>query len=135
MYLTKIKEGYIHVPELPKEVKNMKRGLYTLIYTGHIFNNKPTPIKYGLFGEGVGSNAKSRFSSYRNMGKNIRPGNGSYKTMKILNEKLNIGEKVEVYFKEIPDNIIEKDGWNYKVDIYHYEKLYKQQHKDTLWLN
>ena len=134
MYITKIKEGYIDVPKLPKEIRNMQRGIYIFLYKGHIFNYIISPVKCGLFGEGVNSNARSRFSSYRSMGKNIKPGNGSYKTMKILNEKLNIGEKIEVIFKEIPNDIIEKDGWIYKVDIYHYEKLYKQKHKDTLWL-
>ena len=134
MYITKIKEGYIDVPKLPKEIRNIQRGIYIFLYEGHIFNFKLTPIKCGLFGEGVNSNAKSRFSSYRTVGKNIKPGNGSYKTMKILNEKLNVGEKIEVIFQEIPNDTIEKDGWTYRVDIYHEENLLKQKYKDTLWL-
>ena len=78
MVFTKIKEGYLDVPKIPKE-DIIKRGLYTLEYNGNV-------IKVGIYGEGVDSNNKSRFSDYRSKGKNITPGNGSYKTMKIINE-------------------------------------------------
>ena len=90
MIIKKISEGYIDVPIIPKD-KIIKRGLYTLTYKGKVF-------KVGIYGEGVNSNNKTRFSAYRSKGKNIVPGNGSYKTMKIINEKLNIGGEVKVKF-------------------------------------
>ena len=92
MYITKIKEGKLEVPIISKE-NIIKRGLYTLTYKNKV-------IKVGCYGEGVSSNNYTRFSSYRNKGNNIVPGNGSYKTMKVLNENLEIGDKVEIKFIE-----------------------------------
>tara|TARA_R110000744_G_C18870563_1_gene505251 strand:+ start:84 stop:464 length:381 start_codon:yes stop_codon:yes gene_type:complete len=126
MYITKIKEGKLEVPIISKE-NIIKRGLYTLTYKNKV-------IKVGCYGEGVSSNNYTRFSSYRNKGNNIVPGNGSYKTMKVLNENLEIGDKVEIKFIALP-NDIELYGYNWKVDLYHEEDKLKKQHKDTLWLN
>ena len=125
MIIKKIKEGYIDVPIIEKK-NNIKRGLYLLIYQDQV-------IKVGVFGEGVKSNSRSRFSSYRSKGKNITPGNGSYKTMKVLNENLKIGEHVEVAFKRLPEDI-ELNGYKWKVDLYHEENRLKNKFKDTLWL-
>jgi len=126
MIIKKISEGYIDVPIIPKD-KIIKRGLYTLTYRGKVF-------KVGIYGEGVNSNNKTRFSAYRSKGKNIIPGNGSYKTMKIINEKLNIGGEVKVKFIKLPkDRII--DGYVWKVDLYNEEDKLKNKYKDTLWLN
>tara|TARA_R100000541_G_scaffold58172_1_gene69097 strand:- start:489 stop:869 length:381 start_codon:yes stop_codon:yes gene_type:complete len=125
MIITKIKEGYIDVPKISKE-DTIKNGLYILVYNGSI-------IKVGIYGEGVNSNNKSRFSAYRSKGKNIIPGNGSYKTMEVLNEKLKVGDTVEARFKRVPeDRII--DGYKWKVDLYHEEKKLKDIYKDSLWL-
>ena len=126
MIIKKISEGYIDVPIIPKD-KIIKRGLYILVYNGSI-------IKVGIYGEGVNSTNKSRFASYRNKGKDIVPGNGSYKTMKVLNEKLDIGDQIEVRFIQLPDDKI-IDGYKWKVDLYHEEKKYKETYKDSLWLN
>ena len=126
MIIKKIKEGYIDVPIIEKK-NNIKRGLYLLIYQDQV-------IKVGVFGEGVKSNSRSRFSSYRSKGKNITPGNGSYKTMKVLNENLKIGEHVNVAFKRLPEDI-ELNGYKWKVDLYHEENRLKNKFKDTLWLN
>ena len=125
MYITKLKEGHIDVPIIPKD-KIIKRGLYTLTYKGKI-------IKVGIYGEGVNSNNYSRFAQYRCMGKMNTPGNGSYKTIKILNERMVVGDSVEVRFKKLPDDI-EMNGYKWKVDLYHEEEKLKIKHKNTLWL-
>jgi len=126
MIIKKISEGYIDVPLIPKD-KVIKRGLYILVYKGRI-------IKVGIYGEGNSSTNKSRFASYRNSGKYLKPGNGSYKTMKVLDEKLEIGDTVEVRFKELPeDRMI--DGYRWKVDLYYEEKKLKDTYKNSLWLS
>jgi hypothetical protein len=125
MYITKIEEGKLEVPPVSKE-NIIKRGLYTLVYKGKV-------IKVGCFGEGVFSNNKTRFSSYRNMGMNLVPVNGSYKTMKVLNENLKVGEKVEVIFKKLPTDVY-MDGFWWKVDLYREEDELKKEFKDSLWL-
>ena len=125
MYITKIEEGKLEVPQIPKE-NIIKRGLYTLVYKGKV-------IKVGCFGEGIFSNNKTIFSSYRNMGMNLVPVNGSYKTMKVLNENLKIGEKVEVIFKKLPTDVY-MDGFWWKVDLYREEEKLKKEFKDSLWL-
>jgi hypothetical protein len=126
MYITKIGEGILEVPQISKE-NIIKRGLYTLVYKGKV-------IKVGCFGEGVTSNNKTRFNSYRTIGKNVIPtANGSYKTMKVLNENLKVGEKVEVIFKKLPTDIY-MDGFWWKVDLYHEEDKLKKEYKDSLWL-
>jgi hypothetical protein len=125
MIITKVREGYIHVPIIAKEYI-IKRGLYTLTYQGQV-------IKGGLFGEGVNSNNKTRFAAYRNMGLYITPGNGSYKTMKVLNEKLKVGDIIEVTFIPLPKDIYQ-DGYWWKVDLYKEEEKLKTQYKNTLWL-
>tara|TARA_R110002012_G_C11363644_1_gene581151 strand:+ start:225 stop:605 length:381 start_codon:yes stop_codon:yes gene_type:complete len=126
MIIEKLKEGYIDVPIISKE-NTIKRGLYLMIFKGSI-------IKVGVYGEGVNSTNKSRFCAYRNKGKDIKPGNGSYKTMKVLNENLNISDQIEVRFIQLPDDKI-IDGYRWKVDLYHEEKKYKEIYKDSLWLN
>mgnify|MGYP003625640894 FL=1 len=125
MIIKKIKKGYLDVPIISKE-NIIKRGLYVLVFKGEV-------IKVGIYGEGVNSNNKSRFASYRNKGKYITPGNGSYKTMKILNENLKVGDCVEVFFKKLPEDR-EIDGYVWKVDLYHEEEKLKNQHKHSLWL-
>ncbi len=126
MKITKLKEGLIDVPKVPKE-SIIKRGLYTLAYKGKVF-------KVGIYGEGVKSNNKTRFSAYRSMGLNIKPGNGSYKTMKVINEKLNIGDEIQVTFIKLPEDRM-LDGYKWKVDLYNEEDILKNKYKDTLWLN
>ena len=126
MIIKKIKEGYIDVPIIEKK-NSIKRGLYLLIYQDQV-------IKVGVFGEGVNSNSKSRFSAYRSKGKDITPGNGSYKTMKVLNEKLKVGEHIDVAFKSLPEDI-ELNGYKWKVDLYHEEDKLKNKFKNTLWLS
>jgi len=126
MYITKIEEGKLEVPQISKE-NIIRRGLYTLVYKGKV-------IKVGCFGEGVISNNKTRFNSYRTIGKNVIPtANGSYKTMKVLNENLKVGEKVEVIFKKLPTDIY-MDGFWWKVDLYREEDELKKEYKDSLWL-
>ena len=83
MYITKIGEGILEVPQISKE-NIIKRGL-------------------------------------------------SYKTMKVLNENLKIGEKVEVIFKKLPTDIY-MDGFWWKVDLYREEEKLKKEFKDSLWL-
>jgi len=126
MVFTKIKEGYLDVPKIPKE-DIIKRGLYTLEYNGNV-------IKVGIYGEGVGSNNKSRFSSYRSKGKNMTPGNGSYKTMKTINENIKVGDVIEVNFIKLPEDRFIDNYW-WKVDLYSEEDKLKDTYKDTLWLN
>jgi hypothetical protein len=126
MVITKVEEGYLDVPLISKE-DTIERGLYTLTYKGKV-------VKVGCYGEGVNSNSKSRFAAYRNKGKDITPGNGSYKTMKVLNENLEVGDVIEVTFIELPkDRYI--DGYWWKVDLYTEEQKLKNQYSDTLWLN
>jgi len=125
MIITKVKEGKIDVPRIAKE-DIIKRGLYTLTYKGKV-------IKVGCYGEGVGSNNQTRFASYRSMGLSILPGNGSYKTIKTLDENLEVGDQVEVTFIPLPEDIYQ-DGYRWKVDLYHEEQKLKTQYQDTLWL-
>ena len=126
MKITKLKEGYIDVPIISKE-NIIRRGLYLMIF-------KDIIIKVGIYGEGVKSTNKSRFAAYRNMGKEIKPKNGSYKTMKVLNEKLKVGDEIEVRFIKLPtDRII--DGYTWKVDLYKEEDKLKNDNRKSLWLN
>ena len=53
--------------------------------------------------------------------------------MKVLNENLKIGEKVEVIFKKLPTDIY-MDGFWWKVDLYREEDKLKKEYKDSLWL-
>ena len=123
MIIKKLKNGLIDVPI----VKNIiKRGLYLMKFNGDV-------IKVGIYGEGCKSNNYTRFMSYRSKGKNIVPGNGSYKTIKILDEKLNVGDEIEVEFIELPaDRMI--DGYLWKVDLYNEEDKMKEIYKESLWL-
>lgn len=125
MKITKLKEDYIEVPIIPKN-KMIRRGLYTLTY-------KRKVIKVGIYGEGVNSNNRTRFGNYRCKGKKNTPGNGSYKTIKVLNEKMEVGDVVKVKFIKLPDDI-EMEGYTWKVDLYHEEEKLKEKHKNTLWL-
>ena len=104
----------------------IKRGLYTFTYKGQV-------IKGGVFGLGVYSNNKTRFHMYRSVCLRMFSGNGSYNTMKILNEKLKVGDTIEVTFIPLPENIYQ-DGCLQKVDVYKEEKKLQAQYKDTLWL-
>ena len=125
MIITKVEDGLINVPIVKKE-NIIKRGLYTLTFKGKV-------IKVGIYGEGVKSNNKSRFSAYRNKGKDITPGNGSYKTMKLINENLKVGDEIKVDWIELPGDI-ELNGYMWKVDLYHEEDKLKKKHQKTLWL-
>ena len=135
MIITKTKEGYIDVPIIAKK-DIIKRGLYTFTYKGQV-------IKGGVFGLGVYSNNKTRFSMYRSVGsrmgsvqnveKLLATKNGSYNTMKTLNEKLKVGDAIEVTFIPFPENIYQ-DGCLQKVDVLKEEKKLQAQYKDTLWL-
>jgi len=125
MIIKKIREGYIDVPKISVE-DTIQRGVYIMVVKGKI-------RKVGIFGEGVGSNSRSRFAAYRSKGKNIKPGNGSYKTMKILDENLKVGDEVEVRFQKMPEDII-KDGIVYSANLYIMEKLLKNKYKKSLWL-
>ena len=125
MIITKVDEGLIDVPIVKKD-NIIKRGLYTLNFKGKV-------IKVGIYGEGVKSNNKSRFSAYRNKGKDITPGNGSYKTMKLINENLKVGDEIKVDWIELPEDI-ELYGYIWKVDLYHEEDKLKKKHQKTLWL-
>jgi hypothetical protein len=54
--------------------------------------------------------------------------------MKVLDEKLEVGDTVEVRFKELPeDRMI--DGYRWKVDLYYEEKKLKDTYKNSLWLS
>ena len=131
--ITKIAEGVIDVPKLPSNAV-LSQGLYIMLFE--------EPIKVGIFGEGVNSNSRSRFNSYRSMGKNLNSilngtknySNGSLKTMEIINKKLTPGESVDVYFKPLPASRVLEDGYTYKVDLYVEEDKLKKRYKDTLWL-
>ena len=125
MIITKVREGYIHVPIIAKK-DIIKRGLYIFIYKGQV-------IKGGCYGLGATSNNKQRFQTYRTIGLRMVPGNGSYNTMKTLNEKLKVGDTIEVTFIPLPENIYQ-DGCLQKVDVRKEEKKLQAQYKDTLWL-
>ena len=131
--ITKISEGVIDVPTLPSNAE-LDQGIYIMMYV-------ETPIKVGCFGEGVTSNSKSRFVTYRTVGKNLseylnggKKQNGSVKTMRIINEKLRPGESVDVYFKPLPASRVLDDGYTYKVDLYKEENKLKNKYKNSLWL-
>lgn len=132
--ITKLAEGVIDVPYLLDEYI-LKQGLYIMLF-------EDTPVKVGIFGEGVKSDSKSRFETYRTVGKNLesylngsKKSNGSVKTMRILNESLLPGESVDVYFKPLPGSRVLEDGYTYKVDLYIEEHKLKNKYKDTLWLS
>jgi len=123
--ITKIGENQINVPILPKKYQ-WSKGVYTIIFKG-------TKRKIGIFGTGK-SGAYERFISYRTVGQDLSKvyRNGSYKTMKILNEKLKIGEKVSIHFQKVPkDRII--NGVSYVVDLYKIERELQEKYKN-LWL-
>ena len=132
IFIKKTGEYQIDVPT----VENiLNQGLYIMVYNGKV-------RKVGIFGEGVSSTNRTRFQSYKSMGKNLfeyisnptKKQNGSFKTIKVLNEKLEIGEKVEVRFKELPKYKY-MDGHRWKVDLYYEEEKLKQAYKNTLWLS
>ena len=125
MIIKKIREGYIDVPIISSE-DNIQRGIYIMVVKGKI-------RKVGIFGEGVNSNSRKRFAGYRSSGKHLKPGNGSYKTMKVLNERLEVGDEVEVRFKKAPENKV-IDGIVYSANLYIMEKLLKNKYKESLWL-
>ena len=132
IFIKKIEEYQIDVPII-KNILN--QGLYIMVYKGKV-------RKVGIFGEGVSSTNYTRFNSYRSMGKKLfeyisnptKKQNGSFTTIKVLNEKLEIGEKVEVRFKELPKYKY-MEGYRWKVDLYHEEEKLKQTYKNTLWLS
>lgn len=131
--LEKINPNFINIPKVSK-LHNLRRGIYMWIYKGEV-------IKVGIFGEGTKSNASTRYAGYRSVNKNIEKyknkdnkNNGSVVPILTLIDRLLVGEKIEVIFKEVPENKI-IDGYPYKVDLYQLEENYKQKHKDTLWLN
>ena len=137
--ITKIAEKKLIVPALgTNHHHNLKRGIYEWVHQGNT-------IKYGLFGEGVDSNASSRYSVYRSSGKhlskylenpkkNTKKGNGSVKPMTVLDEILKVGESVSVYFYEVINPTIEVDGVRYDINLATIEKEAKST-KETLLLN
>jgi len=132
--LTKQEDFLIAVPKLPQEFK-YKAGVYQWMYKGRV-------VKVGIFGEGVYSSAYSRYSTYRSVGKALhsylstnKKQNGSVKPMKVLNEKLQQGESVEVYICKVPEELRSIDGLLYRVDLYALEESYKSKNKETLWLS
>jgi len=132
IFIKKIEEYKIDVPIIKNPID---QGVYIIVHKGKV-------RKVGVFGEGVSSNSYTRFNSYRSMGKKLfeyingptKSQNGSFKTIKVLNEKLKIGEEVEVRFKELP-KYKHMDGYRWKVDLYYEEEKLKQTYKNTLWLN
>lgn len=131
--ITKIDEGIIDVPVLPPNAE-LDQGIYIMMY-------HEIPIKVGCFGEGVTSNSKSRFATYRTVGNNLyeylngsKKQNGSVKTIKLINENLSKGESVDVYFKPLPASRVLEDGYTYKVDLYIEENKLKNKYKNSLWL-
>ena len=58
--------------------------------------------------------------------------NGRYKTMKILNKKLKVGEKASVHFQKVPEGRI-INGVPYIVDLYRIERELQEKCK-YLWL-
>jgi hypothetical protein len=132
--LTKQEDFLIAVPKLPQEFK-YKAGVYQWRYRGRV-------VKVGIFGEGVHSSAYSRYSTYRSVGKALysylstnKKQNGSVKPMKVLNEKLQQGESVEVHICKVPEELRNIDGLLYRVDLYALEEFYKNKNKQTLWLS
>ena len=53
--------------------------------------------------------------------------------MKVLNERLEVGDEVEVRFKKAPENKV-IDGIVYSANLYIMEKLLKNKYKESLWL-
>ena len=131
MEITKTKKGVIYVPPLGiNHQHNIPVGIYEWEFTN--------PIKFGLFGEGVSSNASSRYNTYRTVGKNLWKyeggENGSVESMKILDKILKVNESINVYFYEVINPIIEIDGVRYDVNLACIEKEAKEEYKDTLIL-
>lgn len=132
--LTKEKDFSIAVPKLPEEFKH-KAGIYQWTYKGKV-------VKIGIFGEGITSNAYSRYATYRSVGKSLqgylfenKKQNGSVKPMKVLNEKLQQGESVEVHICKVSEELLNLNGLPYRVDLYALEEFYKNKNKETLWLS
>jgi len=133
-YLEKIGDEEILVPSVPEEFC-FKNGVYLWIYLNKV-------IKVGIFGEGVSSNSKSRYSNYKTVGKHLRKyidktnkSNGSVKPLQTLCEKIKVGDKVEVQFIELPKEVKYVNGLPYRLDLYTLEEYFKNQHKENLWLN
>ena len=131
--ITKLNDYVISVPKIPSNLE-VDTGVYLWYYKNKV-------VKVGIFGEGVSSNSYTRYSTYRSVGKNLygylhegKRWNGSVVPMKLLNENLEIGEEVKVYFAQTPSGTTWKDGLPYKVDLYILEEYYKNLYKETLWL-
>ena len=138
--ITKTAEDEINVPELAmNSLYNFKYGLYRWDH----YNKSVTAditIKCGLFGEGITSCASSRYSSYRSEGKRINnrgdwQSNGSKKPMECLNNLLDIGESISVYFYKVKNPVIEVDNIPYVASLPYLEKLMKDYYKKTLLLS
>ena len=132
--LTKEDNFSIAVPKLPEEFK-YKAGVYQWIYKGVV-------VKVGIFGEGISSNAYTRYATYRSVGRALhsylptnKKQNGSVKPMKVLNEKLEQGESVDVHICKVPEELRNIQGLLYRVDLYALEEFYKSKNKQTLWLS
>ena len=133
-HLEKTKDEEILVPSVPKEFL-FKNGVYLWIYQNKV-------RKVGIFGEGVTSNSKSRYATYKTVGKNlwkylskINKPNGSVKPLQTLCEKIKIGEKIEVQFVKLPSKIKYISGLPYRLDLYTLEEYFKNIHRENLWLN
>lgn len=122
-------------PLLSKEVdQQFKQGLYQLIYNGEV-------IKNGCFGEGLAKGIKSRMGQYRSASNRLdemRAGtaskNGSYLTNDYLQTRLKEGDTVILQAVALPDNVVDENGFPWKVDLYALENQLKELHKDTIWL-
>jgi hypothetical protein len=132
MEITKTKKGVIYVPPLGiNHQHNLQKGIYEWEFI-------KLTIKFGLFGEGVSSNASSRYADYRTVGKNLWKyeggENGSVKSIKMLDKILKVNESINVYFYEVINPTIEIDGVRYDINLACIEKEAKEEYKDTLIL-
>ena len=133
--ITKVDEGIIYVPPLGVNHKyNFDSGLYRWEYKG-------STIKCGLFGEGIKSNANSRYVTYRNAGKHLnehinkKTSNGSMVPIKCLNNLLKVGESICVYFYKVKNPTIVISGQLYQIHLASLEEKMKNFYKKTLLLN
>lgn len=105
-YLSKFKElpsvsftkTHNHIIKVPNILPDSNTGFYLIEVRNKI-------IKVGIFGIGVKSTLKSRFSMYRGHGKDFtkaKKRDGSYNTIKELVSSLKVGESATVKIYEAP---------------------------------
>jgi len=144
--ITKIDEGVIDVPPLgTNHPYNFKQGLYRWDFYSKMKKDNVT-LKCGLFGEGIMSNAMTRYNGYRTVGKHLirklrrmeegkERSNGSVVPIKCLNDLLDIGQSVSVYFYEVKNPSIKIDNALYTIHLASLEKEMKNWYKGTLCLD